>query len=342
MKILVKAVAGSHLFGTNTETSDKDFKGVYLPSSDEILLGSYQDTIRHSTGDNTTRNTKDDTDIELYSLRKFFAMLENGDTAALELLFTPEDKILEKDPLWDEIVSKRQLFLSKKVSALIGYIRQQSNKYGLKGSRMGELNVVLKKLKEIEKEHNFQGAKLKHSWEKIVNELTGLSHVHIIELKINNKVEETVPAIEILGAKFSHDTPFAVCIKSLSDKYKAYGQRAREAANNLGVDYKAISHCLRCAFQGIELMQTGYITLPHPQDKRDLLIKVKKGEIPYKELEPVIEKALEDLEKASLESGLKDNISRKLLDELLIDYHRDVIENENKDLYYRATSKLGW
>lgn len=45
MKILVKAVAGSHLFGTNTEKSDKDFKGVFLPSADDILLGKFDQTV---------------------------------------------------------------------------------------------------------------------------------------------------------------------------------------------------------------------------------------------------------------------------------------------------------
>lgn len=37
MKVLVKCVAGSHLFGTNTENSDKDYKGVYIPDADSIL-----------------------------------------------------------------------------------------------------------------------------------------------------------------------------------------------------------------------------------------------------------------------------------------------------------------
>ena len=29
MKIIVKAIAGSHLFGTNTPTSDKDYFGIF-------------------------------------------------------------------------------------------------------------------------------------------------------------------------------------------------------------------------------------------------------------------------------------------------------------------------
>ena len=74
MRILIKATAGSHLFGTNTESSDKDFKGVYLPSREQILLGTYQPTINHSTGNNDSRNSSSDVDVEYYSLKKFFEM----------------------------------------------------------------------------------------------------------------------------------------------------------------------------------------------------------------------------------------------------------------------------
>ena len=65
--------------------------------------------------------------------KKFLKMVKHGDTAALELLFTPDDMILEKDPLWDRIIEKRDQLLSKKINAMIGYARQQANKYGIKG-----------------------------------------------------------------------------------------------------------------------------------------------------------------------------------------------------------------
>lgn len=38
MDLIVKMKFGSHLYGTNTEDSDVDYKGVFLPSKKEILL----------------------------------------------------------------------------------------------------------------------------------------------------------------------------------------------------------------------------------------------------------------------------------------------------------------
>lgn len=122
-------------------------KGVYLPSKREIILGTYSDTRNSTTGENDSKNSKDDVDVELYSLRKFFKMLRNGDTAALELLHTPEELIVEKHPIWDELVAQKDKFVSKKINAMIGYARQQAAKYGIKGSRMGELNTVIQVLR---------------------------------------------------------------------------------------------------------------------------------------------------------------------------------------------------
>ena len=75
MKILMKAVAGSHLFGLNTPSSDKDYKGIFLPSAEEILLQRVPKTRNTTTGQKDAKNTAEDIDVELYSLGKFFEML---------------------------------------------------------------------------------------------------------------------------------------------------------------------------------------------------------------------------------------------------------------------------
>ena len=37
MKVIVKCIAGSHLFGLNTPLSDMDYKGVYMPEANDIM-----------------------------------------------------------------------------------------------------------------------------------------------------------------------------------------------------------------------------------------------------------------------------------------------------------------
>jgi len=274
MKVLVKIIAGSHLFGTNTPESDKDYKGVYLPSKEGILLGDYKESISDTTGSNNSKNSKEDVDVEMFSLKKFIKMVERGDTGALEILFAPEEFILEKDPSWDLILKKRDLLVSKKITALIGYARQQANKYGIKGSRMGELNRLIKFLKDTEKNLLTPGSKLKHAWDYIVEESKNYNHVNIITLQVKSGEIKQVPALEVLGKKFDHHCKFSHILEILNKVYKNYGSRAREAKSNGGIDWKALSHAARVMYQGEELLKTGKITLPLPEPQRSYVVFV--------------------------------------------------------------------
>lgn len=189
MKVLIKTYAGSHLFGTSTPESDTDYKGVFIPSERDIILGRDSDTIQQSTGEADSKNSKDDVDVELYRLKKFLKMLRNGDTAAIELLFTPEEMIVEKSVLWEHIVAERHNLISRKIKGVIGYARHQANKYGIKGIRLNDLDVAIKTLKEIEKELDFDNPKLKHKWEEVVK-LEKLEHVELTELSPNKAAKE--------------------------------------------------------------------------------------------------------------------------------------------------------
>ena len=40
MHTMVKMVFGSHLYGLDTENSDKDYCGIFVPTAKEIILGS--------------------------------------------------------------------------------------------------------------------------------------------------------------------------------------------------------------------------------------------------------------------------------------------------------------
>lgn len=328
MTIIIKTIAGSHLFGTNTLESDQDFKGIYSPTAREILLGNYKDTRQSTTGQNNTKNSSEDVDIELYSIKKFFKMVKKGDTAALELLFTPDEFILEKSSIWDKIVSQRDKLLSSQVSAMIGYARQQANKYGIKGSRMGELANCIKALKEVHKEVGFDDAKLLHGWDHLKEKLSGFDHIDFIELEVSKNMESsTVPAIDILGKKFDHHVGFIYILEILKKIYKNYGYRAREAKNNNGIDWKALSHAVRVSIQGLELLTKHKITLPLSDENCKLVKDIKLGLIDYKEVGRIIEGYLVGLEESRNLSSLPKEIDQEFIDNLICEIHMEIINN---------------
>ena len=53
-EIIVKTIFGSHLYGTSTPESDNDFKGVFLPSKEQILLNEIPKSINESTKNNNS------------------------------------------------------------------------------------------------------------------------------------------------------------------------------------------------------------------------------------------------------------------------------------------------
>src|SRR6185369_4023115 len=72
-----------------------------------------------------------------------------------------------------------------------------------------------------------------------------------------------------------------------------YGHRARMAATNEGIDWKALSHAVRVGKEAIELLNTGEIIFPRPD--AELLLKIKLGQLAYAEVAELIEQVFEDL-----------------------------------------------
>jgi hypothetical protein len=107
-QLLFKAIVGSHSYGTNVEGSDIDYKGVYIQTPRDILYEGYQPQIEIG---------KDET---YYELGRFLALCDTANPTVLELLYTPEDCVVYKHPLFDLVLEERQKFLTKKCRLSFG------------------------------------------------------------------------------------------------------------------------------------------------------------------------------------------------------------------------------
>ena len=117
-KPIFLVIRGSHAYGTNIETSDTDYAGVFIQSLDDILGSKYKQQVNDDTNDTV-----------IYELRRFLELLSSNNPTVLELLNTPEECILYKHPVFDMILNDRDNFLSKKcANSFGGYARQQIGK----------------------------------------------------------------------------------------------------------------------------------------------------------------------------------------------------------------------
>jgi predicted nucleotidyltransferase len=82
MNFLIKLKFGSHLYGTNTPSSDLDIKGIYLPKAKDILLQRIAPVCSFSRPkDHGEKNSADDVDQEFYSPSKGTVKLKLSETS---------------------------------------------------------------------------------------------------------------------------------------------------------------------------------------------------------------------------------------------------------------------
>ena len=163
MKIIVKTIFGSHLYGTSTPESDKDFKGIFMPSKEQIFLGHIPKSYNKNTKKGNEKNTSDDVDTEIYSLHYFIKLACEGQTVALDMLHAPDNMIIESSHIWRAIVKNKEKFYTKNLKAFIGYARRQASKYGIKGSRLN----AAKKIMDILIDYKYSDKKMKVVWDQL-------------------------------------------------------------------------------------------------------------------------------------------------------------------------------
>ncbi len=299
--ILVKMKFGSHLYGTDTPESDLDFKGVFLPDIGSLIQGERVKSINNSTGSGVVKNTSGDVDEEYYSLHYFLKLALEGQTVALDMLHAPQSAILKNSHLWEVLVEQRSRFYTKNLKAFIGYARKQAAKYGIKGSRLADVRRVVKFLS------NYSGNdayKLRDVWDHLPKG----EHIKFLDSDMKH-APDLIRMYQVCGKSFQETARCDYVQPILEGFLQEYGKRARQAEMNEGIDWKAMSHALRAAYQVKELFTDGTMTLPSPH--RHLLTAVKQGKIDFKSVQAELETVMGVVEALSERSELPTKADHK-------------------------------
>ncbi len=130
-RTILLAQTGSFAYGTNTENSDKDFKGICIPPIDYFLgLNSFNEY--NTSGGKNFKNTKDDIDVNIIHINKFVMDAIKGTPNNIELLFIEKNEYIRLTELGEMLVDNRHLFISKNL------------KHKFKGYAKGELDKMEK------------------------------------------------------------------------------------------------------------------------------------------------------------------------------------------------------
>jgi hypothetical protein len=322
MDLIVEMRFGSHLYGTATPLSDLDLKAVYLPGPRDILLQRVQDTVIDAPAKSAgEKNAPGDVDREIHSLQRYLALLAEGQTMALDMLFAPESAMTRPPAaLWLEIQDNAPRLVTRRASAFLRYCRQQANKYGIKGSRVSAVRQALAALIDVEAKYGTT-ARLAAA-EAELEVVAGMSD-HTMVVDLPTSAERVVRHLRVCGRHM----PFTSSIKSAREIVQRlvneYGQRALQAERNEGIDWKALSHAVRVGREALELFQTGKITFPLSCAAE--LLSIKLGELAYETVAETIDQLLVDVEAAALVSSLREEPDFAFMDDLVARAYRHQI-----------------
>jgi hypothetical protein len=326
MRTIVEIKFGSHLYGTSTPASDVDYKSVFVPPADDILLQRVKNTITSQRAKQPfEKNVAGEIDREAYALHRYLSLLAEGQTVALDMLFAPRWAMSgDPDPIWHTIWDARHQLLSRRAASFIGYCRTQANKYGIKGSRVHAVRNIVEWFDQAIATHGHL-AKMEVATGTLpafIAERT-LDHTAIISIPHPTRPDVGLPHLECCNRK----APFTVSLKDTRAIYARlldeYGARALMAERNEGVDWKALSHAVRVGTEALELLATGHITFPLPNAARVLAIKM--GEFPYALVAEEIEGLLERVEAAEKVSSLPLVPNQTMIDDVVRDAYRSAV-----------------
>jgi predicted nucleotidyltransferase len=307
MNTLVKLIFGSHLYGTNTSSSDTDYKGIYLPTLQECVPNKIDNVKIFNTKTYGGKNTNSNIDEEYYSLQYFMKLAIQGEMIVIDMLHAPKNMTLCSSQTWNELRNNRSKFYSKNLVGYLGYIRKQTATYSNKGNRLKAIDEILQVL------HSQQGIcdlKLKSVWNLLpINEYCN---------ELINPKETRWEFYQVCGKQLSEHITVNEAIKILSTLRLSYGTRANQAGKNGGVDWKAVSHAFRAGLQLKEIYTTG--DLIYPLKDYEFIRNVKTGVFDYDKdsIGEKLEDLLCDIEQLSNNSSYPDNVDKSWMEDFIV------------------------
>ena len=342
---------GSQAYALDNEFSDTDVKGICIPPPN-VEYGLF-DNFNQAENDvelenrlsylKNPKNPKFESTI--YSLKKFFILASEVNPNIIELLWTDPKHHYVSHPIMDEILSKREMFLSNRARyTFAGYACAQAKKierhrkwivlgevkppkredfglplvptrgmdevFGYMKSKVEQWNLNQFPLSEMER------AELKNTiWELLENvsqrEITIANwpdeyHSGVLnKMKLDFSLKDEVVAV--INAERAYSKAKQVYDSWVSWK-KERNPARRELEEKSGYDTKHASHLVRLMRMGYEILTEGKVIVNRKGIDADELLAVKNGSWSFDQVMEF---------KDSMESKLNEEYTRqkKLIEE---------------------------
>lgn len=341
-QIIFKTMVGSQAYGTSTPKSDQDFKGVYVQNQDDLLTFNYVEQFEVS---------KDEC---YYEIRRFLQLLATANPTVLEMLFMPENCVLEKSPVYDLVIAERHKFLTKKcLHSFGGYaIAQIKKAKGLDKKMNWEKSKVVRKA-PIDFCYAFDNGKTMSLEKYLDKHELNQTHCGLVKLDhfrdcyaLYHKTEEgfyrgiiseagndvrlsSVPKGEVPQTMiFYNKDGYSMHCKDYKEYEEWLANRNTQryvdiSGHNQQIDGKNLLHCRRLLDMAIEIATEKTIKVQRPN--ADYLLKIRRGEVDLETIIAEAEKDIEKLDELYAKSDLPDDVDREFVNDLLLKIRKQSI-----------------
>jgi len=264
MKKILELRIGSHLYGTNTLTSDEDYSGVFIPSEDYVFglltVNEVDESVVSKLA--TNKNSPDAIDKKFYELRRFLKLAMDNNPNVIEQVFVNSENIISIDKYGQLILDNALLFPYKGLTPkFLGYASGQKKRMQVKPENHSALEIGLEYLKN------------KHEKLRLVDVLNEDGCIKTIE-----RMEYCV---KIGDMQFPFNTLVKHATKKIQERLDTASYRTK-MYDLYGYDTKYASHIIRLLEEGIELVETGKLTFP--LKSKDVILDIKAGKYKLNEV----------------------------------------------------------
>lgn len=313
--IVLLGVGGSYAYGTNTEESDLDIRGIALNSKKEILTNkSFEQVLDNST------------DTTIYSFNKIISLLSNCNPNTIELIGLKPGHYIYLSPIGQRLLDNADMFLSQKAAySFEGYANSQARRLDNKAVR-----DVEQEARELHILHSIQSAastfpeKYFAYQEDSIKLYVDKSEREEYESEIYMDVNLTHYPLRDYKSMWSE-------MNNIVKDYSKIGKRNKYAIerNKLG---KHMMHLVRLYFMCLDIFEKQKI-ITYREEEHDLLMEIRNGKYLDGNSQPIPEfyEMIDELEKrmkyAKENTSLPEKPDYKRIEEFVMEVNEEVVRN---------------
>ena len=305
MNVIMTTLYGSKLYGTSDENSDTDYKSIYIPTKEQIILG-YDESFNKNTGSNGSKNTNGDIDHEFHSLKKFISLLCSGDNNAIDMLHSRGEPLIHTSPEFEYLYENRKDFYTAKMAGMIGFCTSHYHKFDRKADRYDALNFVYDVLDKLNKS------------DRVKDHLNVLPSSEFSYLTDPNDDINQMVYYNVLGSKHMITVSVGELKDSIERKLKIYGNRTKTLSTT-GTEWKSLYSTIRVMLETIEIYETN--DLVFPSKHAEYLLSIKQGKADRYEVERHMNVLMNQINSLIASSKLQKSVDRTKWNKFIVDIY---------------------